>query len=144
MHALLHSVPPTLHQVAVDPCLRWRLLDSHWQVWVSLLWGHCSFLLHPGAHRLWLCPPRVCFPVLGKSWRLYGGLMVTSSKRAYATPRSTAPRAPAPTAVYCWPVPLQETPKHNSVSVLVGSLGPGVHHVCLSPLSVSGGFGIWF
>ena len=34
-------------------------------------------------------------PVLCKFWRLYGGLMVTSSKRAYAIPRSTAPRAPA-------------------------------------------------
>ena len=31
------------------------------------------------------------------------GLMVTSSKRAYAIPRSTSPRAPA--AAPCWPVP---------------------------------------
>ena len=29
------------------------------------------------------------------------GLMVTSSKRAYAIPRSTAPRDPAPAAVHC-------------------------------------------
>ena len=29
------------------------------------------------------------------------GLMATSSKRAYATPRSTAPRAAAPAAVHC-------------------------------------------
>ena len=29
------------------------------------------------------------------------GLMATSSKRAYATPRSTAPRAPAHAAVHC-------------------------------------------
>ena len=29
------------------------------------------------------------------------GLMVTSSKRAYATPRSAAPRAPAPAAGHC-------------------------------------------
>ena len=41
-----------------------------------------------------LCHPRVCFPVLCKFWRLYGVLMVTSSKRAYAIPRSAAPRAP--------------------------------------------------
>ena len=40
-----------------------------------------------------LCPPRVCFPVLCKFWQLYGGLMMTSSKRAYAIPRSAAPRA---------------------------------------------------
>ena len=29
------------------------------------------------------------------------GLMVTSSERAYAIPRSTAPRAPTPAAVHC-------------------------------------------
>ena len=29
------------------------------------------------------------------------GLMATSSKRAYAIPKSAAPRAPAPAAVYC-------------------------------------------
>ena len=34
------------------------------------------------------------------------GLLVTSSKRPYAIPRSAAPRAPAPTAGHCWPVPL--------------------------------------
>ena len=47
-------------------------------------------------------------------------------------------KAPAPAAVHCWPVPPQETLKHSSVSGSVGSLGPGVHKVCLSPLSVSG------
>ena len=26
-----------------------EFLDTHRQVWVSLLWGHCSFLLGPGA-----------------------------------------------------------------------------------------------
>ena len=28
---------------------------------VCLLWGHCSFLLGPGAHEVLLCLPRVCF-----------------------------------------------------------------------------------
>ncbi|CAM9667460.1 unnamed protein product [Rangifer tarandus platyrhynchus] len=28
----------------------------------SVLWGHCSFLLGPGTHKILLCPPRVCFP----------------------------------------------------------------------------------
>ena len=48
MHILLHSVPPTLQQATTDPRLHWRLLDTHRQVWVSLLWGHCSFLRGPG------------------------------------------------------------------------------------------------
>ena len=55
---------------------------------------------------------------------------------------STALRAPAPVAVHCWPIPLQETLKQNSGSVSVGSLGPGVHKVCLSTLSVSGRYGV--
>ena len=47
--ALLHSVPVTLQQATANPRLCWRLLDTPGQVWVSLLWHHCSFLLGPGA-----------------------------------------------------------------------------------------------
>ena len=52
MHALLRSVPLTLQQATANPRLHWRLLDTHGQVWLSLLWGHCSFLLGPGAHKV--------------------------------------------------------------------------------------------
>ena len=72
------------------------------------------------------------------------GLMATSPKRAYVIPRSTAPSASVPAAAHCWPIPPQETPKHSPVSVSVGPLGPGAHKVCLSPLSISGGYGVWF
>ena len=61
------------------------------------------------------------------------GLMSTSSKRAYAIPRSTAPRAPAPAAGHCWPVLPQKTRRHSSGSVSVGSLGPGAHKVLFEP-----------
>ena len=100
--------------------------------------------------RSWCAQCSVCAlqesvsPVLCKFWWLYGGLTVNSSKRAYAIPRSAAPRAPAPIAVHCWPVPSQETPKHSSFKVSVASLGPGAYKVCLSPLSISGGYGVWF
>ena len=50
------------------------------------------------------------------------GLMVTSSTRTYAIP---TPRAPVPAADHCRPAPPQEMLKHSSVSVSVGSLGPG-------------------
>ena len=70
------------------------------------------------------------------------GLMTTSSKRAYAIPRYAAPRAPAPVAGHCRPVPPQEMLKHSFVSGSVGSLGCGVHKVCLNPLSVSGRNGV--
>ena len=100
-----------------------RLLDTHGQVWVSLLWGHCSLLL---VHTSFFC---VLQESISQSCVSSGtsmvGLMATSSKRAYVIPRSTTPRASAPAAVHCWHIPLQETLKRSSVSVSVGSLGPG-------------------
>ena len=39
-------------------------------------------------------------PVLCKFWQFYGGLMATSSKRAYAILKSAAPRASAPVEVH--------------------------------------------
>ena len=59
---------PTLHQATTDPHLRLRLLDTPGQVWVSLLWGHCSFLLGPGAQGS-VFPLQESVPsVLCKSW----------------------------------------------------------------------------
>ena len=95
MHALLHSVPLTLEQFTPNPRLHWRLLDTHGHVWVSFLWGYCSFLLGLGAHKVLFVPSNCLFPqfcVSSSSSML--GLMVTFFKRAYAIARSTAPRAP--------------------------------------------------
>ena len=86
-----------------------------------------SLLLSPGS---WCTRGSVC--VLRKSVSQscvhsggsLVGLMVTSSKRAYAIPRSAAPRASVPATGHCWPVPPQETVTHSSVSVSVASLGP--------------------
>ena len=91
----------------------------------SLLWGHCSFLLGPGAQGS-VVPSKSLFlsPV-----QVLVGLMMTSSKRTYAIP---TPRAPVPVADDCRLVPPREMLKHSSVSVSVGPLGPGVHKVCLS------------
>ena len=86
----------------------------------GLLWGHCSFLLGPGA-QVSVVPAESISQSCGSSGSSMVGLMASSSKRAYAIPRSTAPRAPAPAAVHCWPIPLQETLKHSSVSVSVVS-----------------------
>ena len=57
-----HSVPPALQQATTDPCLPWRLLDSHRQVWVNLLWGHCSFLLGHGPYKVLFEPSKRLFP----------------------------------------------------------------------------------
>ena len=90
------SQPPAGH-----PCLCWRFLDTHGQVWVNLLWGHCSFLLGPGEYKVLFVPSKCLFPSPVEVWQLYGGFMVTSSRRAYAIPKSAAPRAHAPVAVHC-------------------------------------------
>ena len=37
-------------------------LDTHGQVWVCLLWGHCSFLLSPGVHKVLFVPSKSLFP----------------------------------------------------------------------------------
>ena len=105
MHTLPHSVPPTLQQATTDPHLCRRLLVTHRQVWVSLLWGHSSFLLGPCVHKVLFVPSKSLFP---QSYASSGGsiigLMATSSKRTDAIPRSAAPRAPAPAAGQCRPV----------------------------------------
>ena len=105
-----------------------------------------SLLLSPASWctRFCLCPPRAFSSVLCKFLQLCGGIDGDPSKRAYATPRSTAPRAPAPAAGHCWPVPPQEMLQDSSVSASVGSPGPGAYKVGLSPLSISGGHGVWF
>ena len=102
MYRLLRSVLPTLQQATADPRLCWRLLDIHRQVWVSLLWGHCSFLLGPVVHKVLFVPSKSLFPQsCVSSGSSLVGLMVTSSKRVYAIPKSAASRAPAPEAVHC-------------------------------------------
>ena len=78
--ALLHSVPT--HASAGDS---WTLTGKL----VSLLWGHCSFLLGPSGHKVLFAPSKSLFPQsCVSSGGSMVGLMVTSSKRAYATPRS--------------------------------------------------------
>ena len=66
--------------------------NSHWlsilQVWVSFLWGYCSFLLGPDAQKVLYVPSKSLFPQSRvSSGSSMVGLMATSSKRAYVTPR---------------------------------------------------------
>ena len=42
----------TPQQATVNPRLHQRLLDTRREVWVSLLWGHCSCLLASGVHKV--------------------------------------------------------------------------------------------
>ena len=68
----------------------------------SVSCGHCSCLLDPGVHKVLFVPSKSLFPQsCVRSGSSMVGLMATSSKRAYATARSAAPRAPAPAAGHC-------------------------------------------
>ena len=62
MHTLLHFVALTLQQVITEPHLCQRLLDTHRQVWISLLWGHCPSLLGPGIHKVLFVLSKSLFP----------------------------------------------------------------------------------
>ena len=79
------------------------VLPPCYLTWGVSCGGHCSFLLGPGAHKVLSVPSESLFPQsCVSSGGSMVGLMATSSKRAYATPGSTAPRAPGPAAVHCW------------------------------------------
>ena len=107
MHVLLYSLPSTQQQATTDRCLCWRLLDTHGQVWVSLLWGHCSFLLGPGVHKVLFVPSKSLFPQsCVSSGNSVVGLMATSSKRSYAIPKSAAP---SPSLLHPEPLPLRQS-----------------------------------
>ena len=120
MHTLLHSVPPTLQQTATTHASAETPGHSPESLGQSLVG---SLLLSPGS---WYTQGSVCAlqEPISQSWVSSGssvvGLMVTSSKRAYAIPRSSAPRAPAPAAGHCWPTPPQTMLKHCSGSISVG------------------------
>ena len=96
-----------------------------------------SLLLSPGSWctRFCLPPPRVYFPVLCKLWRLFDGVNGDLPQEGLCHTPVCYTQSPCPCSSP------QETLKHSSVSVSVGSLGPGAHKVCLSPLNVSGGYG---
>ena len=93
-------------------------------------------------HKVLLCPPRVYFPVQCKFWQLYGRVNGDLLQESLCHTQICCTQSPA--ADHRWPIPPQEMLQHSSVSVSVGSLGPGAHKVCLNPLSISGRNGVWF
>ena len=51
-----------LQQATTEPHLCRRVLDAYQQVWVRLLWGHCSFLQCPGVYKVLFVPAKNLFP----------------------------------------------------------------------------------
>ena len=63
--------------------------------------GHCSFILGPGTQgSICILQESVSLSCVNSDSSMVG-LMVTSSKRAYAIPKSVVPRAPVPVGVHC-------------------------------------------
>ena len=91
--------------------------------------------------RFCLCAPRV-FPVLYKFWWFYGGVNGDHLQEGLCHTQVCCTQSPCSSPLLtCTSVGDTQT---QFVSISVGSLGPGAHKVCLSPLSVSGGYGVWF
>ena len=110
------SRPPLTHASTRDS---WTLTGKSG----SVSCGVTALLLGPSVHKVLFVSSKSLFPQSNiSSSSSVVGLMATSSKRAYVIPSSAAPRAPAPVAAHCWPLPPQETLQHSSSSVSVGCL----------------------
>ena len=91
------SVPPALQQATANPRLQQRLWNTHGKVWVSLLWGHCSFLLGPGMHKLLFVPSESLFPLsCVSSGGSLVGLMAAFSKEGLCNTQVHYSQSPCP------------------------------------------------
>ena len=63
MPAQWYSVPLMPQQAPVNPHPCQRLLDTHMQVCLRLLWGHCCFLLGPDVHEVSFVLSKSLFPL---------------------------------------------------------------------------------
>ena len=128
---------------AADPCRQTPPAEApghSQQVWVSLLWGHCSFLLRPGSHKLLVVPSKSLFP---QSCVSPGGSTVWQRRppsRALMPYTGLRTQSPWP----CGSPLLTHTSPGDAQTqfrlCLYASLGPGAHKVCLGPLSISVGY----
>ena len=105
----------------------------------SLLWGHCSFLLRPGAQgsvcALQESISQSCVSS-GSSMVGFNGDLPQEDLCHMHTQSPFPCGRPLPTRTSAGDAQTQFCPS------LCGPLGPGEHKVCLSPLSVSGGNGV--
>ena len=117
--------------------LHHRQILYHWATWEA----HTLFKYYP------IIVLQFVGHVLG-SFMVW--LMMTSSKRASAThyvSQVCFSQSPVPMAGHCWRVPPQETLKHSKAGLAQPLWGFWVlvrTRFCLSPPSISGGYGVWF
>ena len=104
-----------------------------------------SLLLSPGS---WCAQVSVCAlqesisPILCKFWWLCDGVNGDLFQEGLCHTQVCCTQRPYPCGRPLLTLPLQETLKHSSGSVSVGSLGPGAYKACLRPPSVSDRYGV--
>ena len=115
-------MPPTLQQATANPHLHWRL----WTLTGKS--GSVSCGVTAPFSWVLVCTRFCCdlqesvSPVLCKFWWLYGGVNCDLLHGGLCHTQVCCAQSPCPVAAHCWPVPPQETLKHGSGSVSVGSL----------------------
>ena len=147
LFTLLHSVP--------RPCIRPLLTHTspetpgHSQASLGQsLVG--SLLLSPGS----CCAQGFIFvlqesvsPVLCKFWRLSDGVngyLFQALQEALCHTQVLCTQRPCPCNSPLLTCTSTGDTQTQFCLSLIGSLGPGATKVCLSPLSISGGYGVWF
>ena len=81
-------------------------------------------------------------PVLCKFWQLYGEVYGNLLHEDLCHTQVCCTQSPCACNRPLLTHPSTGDTQHSSGSVSVGSLGPGVHKVFLSPLSIFGGYGV--
>ena len=126
------SIPPATHISAGDS---WTISGKSEPVscgittsfsWVLVCTSFC------------FCPLRVYFPVLCKFWQLYSGVNGDLLQEGLCHTQVCCTQSHGPCDSPLRTRTSTGDTQHSSVSVSVGSLGPGAHKICLNPLSVSG------
>ena len=104
-----------------------------------------SLLLSPGS---WFAQVFVCAlqepvsPVLCNFCQLCDGVNGDILQEGLCHTQVCCTQSPCPCSGHFWPVPLQETLKHSKAGLAQSLWGLLMHtRFCLSPLSISGGFG---
>ena len=103
-----------------------------------------SLLLSPGS---WCTQGSVCahqefVSHLCKFWWLYGGINGDLLQEGICHTQVCCTQSPCPCSSALLTCTSSRDTQHSSVSVSVGSLGPGARKLCLSPLSISGRYGV--
>ena len=125
------SRPPPAHTSAGDS---WTLTGKSGSVSCE------SLLLSPESWctRFCLCPPRVCFPVLCKFWQLYDGVNGNLLQEGLCHTQVCCTQSLCPCGSPLLTCTSTADTQTQFCLCLCGSLGPGTHKVCLSPLIISG------